>query len=70
MKCANCGKPPDKECKLGRKRYCRVCAHNLTHLYVQLTPELLAKGYIPSPVFDGESGELIPFGQYPNIDYS
>lgn len=70
LKCANCGKiPADKGCRLGRKRYCRVCAHNFTHLW-SLTFQMLKHGVIPCPVFDGDTGQLIPFGTYPNIDYS
>lgn len=54
----------DSPIKYEGKLYCRRCAHNLTHLYH------LQENEIPCPVFDGETGELIPYGTYPNIDWS
>jgi hypothetical protein len=45
------------------KPVCRVCAHNASHLWP------LEENQIPSPVID-EDGNVIPYGTYPNIDWS
>ena len=59
-----CGREADESCVYKKRLYCRPCAHNLTHStqYVE--------GHIAVPVFDGATKELIPFGTYPNIDWT
>jgi hypothetical protein len=64
MNCVKCGNKSEKDLTYKGKHYCVECAHNLTHLCPLLENE------IGIPVTDGETGELIPFGTYPNIDWS
>lgn len=61
----------DRPLTLNGKPICRACAHTVSHIYpfgkdpavpANVTP-------IPCPVVN-EKNEVIPFGTYPNIDWS
>lgn len=64
--CEQCKKPVSESgpLKYRGKAYCYVCGHNLTH------SQYLRENEIACPVVDGDTEELIPFGTYPNIDWS
>jgi hypothetical protein len=85
MKCSQCGRQVESEVAaafvvtdedqpqrdepfvpiplLHGKPVCRVCAHNASHIWP------LEENHIPCPVMD-EDGNVIPYGTYPNIDWS
>lgn len=63
MSCCNCDNEPDEKLKLNGSPICRVCAHKVSSRHP------LLPGHIPCPV-QLENGEVLPWGQYPNIDWS
>lgn len=64
-KCNTCRvAPADPGCRYKGRVFCRPCAHNFTHSRMLRTNEL------PAPVIDQQTGALIPWGTYPNVDYS
>jgi len=59
--CAQTGS--DEAMTLNGHPICRMCAHLASH------PRPLAEGEIPCPVIN-EKHEVIPWGIYPNLDWS
>jgi hypothetical protein len=70
----HCGTEADELLKLREQPVCRVCAHNASHSFRLEDAHLyfkLEKGaeVLPCPVTDGKNN-VIPWGTYPNIDWS
>ena len=62
MKCGNDEARSDLHYK--GQHFCERCAHNFTR------NRALCHDELPCPFTDGNTGELIPYGVYPNIDWS
>ena len=66
MKCQYCKCEIEKggKLKMDGKIICRICAHNHSR------QQPMGENEVPCPIIDGNTGEVIPYGRYPNIDWS